>query len=403
MGRVKGFKWHIMVGFCIAIILGLGQPALTAEYKEYKIGMTAPRSGDQTLTGDQQVNGAEAAIKEINDKGGIDGVPLRLIVEDNQAKPTGAVTALTKLINVDKVPVALTTYTTAQLAQAPIADKNKVVMVNVGAAGSDLLNAAQYMFHVQPLAVTLLRVSTNYMCDVLGVKGRWAMLYENESMGNSFNRYVSTLLPKYGVKDIFTDNWEPSASDYRSVIAKALAFKPDAIFVGGFGIHSGQAMRQIRDAGYKGPIMSAWGGGTVQQAAGLGVYNTFYGEQVIPDDSKRIQDLQKYMQGKNIKDFDQQAVNCYDSVYLVADAIKYAKDKYKSNYFTGERVRQAILDKGKYDNLSSPGIMDPKTQILSRQVAVKTWEDKDGKTAIVVTKKLYSAKEFEALPEGSVK
>jgi branched-chain amino acid transport system substrate-binding protein len=394
---------YFFIAACVVTVLGLGPSAPAAEYKEYLLGMTNPRSGDQVPTGDQQVCGVATAVKEINAKGGIDGVPIRVIYEDNQAKPTVAVMALTKLINVDKVPLAFTTYSTAQLAQVPIADKNKVVMINVGASSTELINCGKYIFHIQPNSSTYLEVGTNYMCQVLGLKGKWAILYLNDAMGRSFNHFVGTLLPKYGVKDIFHDNWESSSvTDYRPIIAKALNFKPEAVFVGGFGTDSGQCLRQLRDAGFKGPAESAWGGGVVEQTAGLGVYNTYYGEQVIPDNA-RVQGLrEECTKVKKLPFIDQQTINSYDGVYLAADAIKYAKDHFGGNYFTGEKLRQAILDKKKFDNLTAPGTIDPKTQILSRQLAVKTWKEQGGKP-VIVTLKVYSSEEMAALPSGELK
>jgi branched-chain amino acid transport system substrate-binding protein len=393
-----------MLGICVAAILSLGQPGLTAEYKEYKLGMTNPRSGDQVPTGDQQVCGVETAVKEINAKGGVDGVPLRVIFEDNEGfNPTKAVTALTKLINVDKVPLSITTYSTAQLAQVPIADKNKVVMMNIGASSVELINCGKYIFHVQPNASSYLKVSTNYMCQIMGLKGKWAILYLNEAMGRSFNKFVGTLLPKYGVKDIFRDNWESaSVTDYRPIIAKALNFKPNVVFVGGFGTDSGQCMKQLREAGFKDPVMSAWGGGVVEQTAGLGVYNSYYGEQVIPE-NERIKGLRaEAMKVRKLPFIDQQCVNAYDAIYIVADAIKYAKDKYGGDYFTGEKLRQAILDKGNFNSPSTPLKIDPKTQIFSRLLAVKTWKEQGGKP-VATTLKEYSSEEMAALPEGDLK
>lgn len=215
---------------------------------------------------------------------------------------------------------------------------------------------------------------------------------------------MSTLLPKYGVKEVFQDNWESSAvTDYRPIIAKALNFKPEAAFIGGFGTDSGMCLKQLREAGFKGPAQSAWGGGVTKQTAGLGVYNTYYGEQVIPE-NERIKGLRaEAMNVRKLPFIDLQNVNSYDAVYVVADAIKYAKDHYKGNYFTGEKLRQAILDQKKFDNLSTPGIIDPQTQSLSRQMAVKTWKDEGNEKAVEKTVKVYTSEEMAALPEGALK
>jgi len=398
MKSISRFNTYSLAGVCLAAILCLGQVVFAAEYKEYKIGMTNPRSGPQVVTGDAQIAGVEKAIMEINAKGGIDGVPLKVLYEDNQAKPTMAVTALQKLISVDKVPLALTTWATTQLAQAPIAERNKVVMINTGASTPELINCTQYIFHTIPNSANFLRILTNYMCQTLNQKGNWAILHVNQAEGKFLARFVSKMLGTYGVKNIFRDNWEDYAvTDFRPIISKALDTKPDTFYICGTSADGGACLKQLRDAGFKGPVMVNYGTQLIQRA-GVGVYNTYLCEQVIPE-NQRIQALREYaLNVKKLQTFAIQTVNNYDAVYLAAEAIKYAKDHYKGDYFTGEKLRQALREKRQFDNLSTPGILDLKTQILSRQLSVKTWVEKDGKPVDKVLK-VYSQKEEDALPK----
>jgi len=395
------FNRYLMAGICVAAILCLGQPGFTAEYKEYKLGMTNPRSGSQVMTGDIQIAGVETAVREINAKGGIDGVPIRVIYEDHQAKPTMAVTAFQKLISVDKVPLVLTTYGTVQLAQAPLADKNKVVMVNSGASSPELINCSKYIFHTIPNSSSYLSVATHYICETLGFKGNWAILYLNQAEGKAITRYLSTLLPKYGVKNIFRDNWEDySVTDFRAIIAKALNTNPTAFYEGGAGNDTGLCLKQLRDAGFKGPVICPYGGQLIQRA-GVAVYNAYVGEQVIPE-NKRVEALRnEVLNVRKLPYFSPICLNAYEAVYFAAEAIKYAKDHYKGEYFTGEKLRQAMREKKQFDTLSTPGALDLKTHVLSRQLAVKTWIEKDGKPVIEV-KKVYSSEEEAALPKGDL-
>jgi branched-chain amino acid transport system substrate-binding protein len=355
------------------------------------------------MVGDMQVAGTEIAVREINAKGGIDGVPLRVIYEDNQANPTTAITAFQKLISVDKVPLAFTTYATTQLAQAPLATKNKVIMVNVGAASPELINCTPYMIHVQPNMTDILKVAFNYVCQTLGFnKGPWASLYLNASAEyKADNRYLVSMLAKYGVKDVFQDTWpDYSSTDFRPIITKALTTKPTAFFVGGT-LDAGLCLKQLREAGFKGPVILPYDG-LIAKTAGVGIYNTYHGEQIIPE-NKRIQDMRKEaLNVKKIQAFGAQTVNNYDAVYLVAEAIKYAKDHYKGDYFTGEKLLQAMMEKRKFDTLSIPGTLDAKTKVLSRQLSVKTFVDQQGNPVPTVVK-VYSLEEMEALPKGEIK
>lgn len=87
---------------------------------------------------------------------------------------------------------------------------------------------------------------------------------------------------------------------------------------------------------------------------------------------------------------------------MVAEAIKYAKDHYGPNYFTGPNLRKALIEKKDYATLSTPGVMDPATQYLSRQLAVKSWDAEGGKLKPPKTIKVYTPAEFDATPAGEL-
>jgi branched-chain amino acid transport system substrate-binding protein len=371
MKSMPRFHGYLMIGICLAVILCLGEAALSVEYKEFKIGMTNPRSGSQVMTGDIQIAGVETALKEINAKGGIDGIPLKVIYEDHQAKPTVAVTAFQKLVSVDKVP----------------------------ASSPELINCSKYIFHTIPNSASYLSVAIHYLCETLGFKGPWGLLYLNSAEGKAISRYLSSLLPKYGVKAIFKDNWENyEVTDFRPIIAKALNTKPVAFYEGGAGNDTGLCLKQLRDAGFKGPVLCPYGGQLIQRA-GVAVYNAYVGEQVIPENA-RVQALRnEVLNVRKLPYFSPICLNAYEAVYFAAEAIKYAKDHYKGDYFTGEKLRQAAREKRQFDTLSTPGALDLKTHVLSRQLAVKTWVEKDGKPVIEV-KKVYTSEEEAALPKG---
>ena len=115
------------------------------------------------------------------------------------------------------------------------------------------------------------------MCEVLGLKGkRWALFYVNDAMGKGFNDYMRSVLPKYGVTEMFSDNWESMpVTDFRAMVNKAMDFKPDAIFLGGYGRDNALCLKQLKEAGFTGQIMSAWGGDLLSKEVGANtVVNT---------------------------------------------------------------------------------------------------------------------------------
>ncbi len=72
-----------------------------------KIGGVFPLTGGAAANGDWAKLGAEIAVQEINEDGGIDGRKVELVLGDDELTPTKSVTEMTRLINQEKVDVVL--------------------------------------------------------------------------------------------------------------------------------------------------------------------------------------------------------------------------------------------------------------------------------------------------------
>src|SRR5581483_10195119 len=80
--------------------------------EDVNIGTILPMSGQYGDYSKRYMIGAtEMATKEINEKGGLLGKPVKLTEEDSRLDGATAVSALNKLADVDKVRAVLTAFT----------------------------------------------------------------------------------------------------------------------------------------------------------------------------------------------------------------------------------------------------------------------------------------------------
>ncbi len=75
----------------------------TALAQEIKIGFTYPATGASAAEGAYQIKALKLALKQINEKGGIKGKKINLLVQDNQSSNPGELAALNKSVEQDKV------------------------------------------------------------------------------------------------------------------------------------------------------------------------------------------------------------------------------------------------------------------------------------------------------------
>ena len=116
---------------CMAAAQLIAPLATEAAPKVYKVGFISHLTGDAAVYGQSMKNGTEIALDAINSAGGIGGVPVEVIYEDDRLSPADAQTAFLKLVEADKVPVILgSASSTISLSICPKAQEKKVVLVS---------------------------------------------------------------------------------------------------------------------------------------------------------------------------------------------------------------------------------------------------------------------------------
>ena len=83
-----------------------------------KVGVLGPLTGDVSVYGQAVVNGATLYLKQVNEKGGINGKQLEIIAMDEQGDATQAVTCFTKMCDQGITALVGDVTTTPTLALA---------------------------------------------------------------------------------------------------------------------------------------------------------------------------------------------------------------------------------------------------------------------------------------------
>src|SRR5690606_33086539 len=112
----------IMSAVVLASAAGLASPSFAQSKEPLRFGLAMPLTGSQALFGADQAKAAQWAVKDINEKGGVEGRPLEMILLDTQADPRLGINAVNRLINVEKVPVYGTAWSSVVKAVAPVSN-----------------------------------------------------------------------------------------------------------------------------------------------------------------------------------------------------------------------------------------------------------------------------------------
>src|SRR5882672_9183029 len=105
----------------VAAAIAVGLLFAGSAWAQIKIGFHAPQSGPAAADGKSSTIGAEIARDWINEKGGVLGQKIELVIYDDQNKPDQAVPIANKLIGQDKVVAAVSgSYSAPTRAAAAI-------------------------------------------------------------------------------------------------------------------------------------------------------------------------------------------------------------------------------------------------------------------------------------------
>ena len=103
------------IALALAATAVAAAPLLANAAETIKIGVTQPLTGPVAASGNYVVQGARIAESFLNEAGGILGMQVELIVEDNKSNPKEAVATAEKLIVRDEVSALMgawsSTYT----------------------------------------------------------------------------------------------------------------------------------------------------------------------------------------------------------------------------------------------------------------------------------------------------
>ena len=222
----------------------------------YKIGAVAAQSGQYAALGTQGIRGMQLYIDKINAEGGINGIPVELVVYDNKSEATEAALAAKKLVEVDKVHVvAACDATTITSSLIPVI--NEMEVPGLGISGTMLFDDQLGAWFFRPMGAETdyLILNLEYLSQDLGVT-EYALLIENSGYGQGGKVFLPQFSPNYGLTIAEEQYFDPGATDVSPQLTNIKYSGAQAIFIWGSSPTSALAVKQAREMGIDLPIVT---------------------------------------------------------------------------------------------------------------------------------------------------
>jgi len=332
------------------------------------IGATAFLTGQLANTGSSIKNGLLLGVDEINHNGGINGKQINLILEDEGDNPRQATSAVRKLIEIDKVPIIIGPISSSSvMAVAPIANKNKVVILSPGAGSPNITNAGDYIFRNRATGSLEAIEIAQYALMKMNLKN--IIIFEiNEDYGRGFREVFRKYIQNNGGKILFVDSYNQGDTNFGTQLVKFKNYKYDAIYIIGVPREVGLILKQAKELGINTVfLMNNMENNELLEIAGNAAEGIFFSIPYFDQNSynKYVREFvnnYKYKYG-NIPDLF--AANGYDAIYIVKNAIERSR-------YNGEKIRDALYSLRDFEVVNGGRISFDENGDVIKKLVIKT-------------------------------
>ncbi len=316
-----------------------------------KIGVAGPFTGGSSSMGVSMRDGVRLATDEINKAGGVLGRQLLLVERDDEAKNERGVQIAQELINKEKVTATVGYINTGvALASQRFFQEAKIPVMNNVATGSVITHQfdkdpENYIFRNSAHDSIQAPMIVEEAITRRGFK-KVAILADSTNYGQLGREDLEKALTAKGIKPVAVEKFNIKDVDMTAQLLKAKEAGAEAVLTYAIGPELAQIANGMTKLGWKVPMVGSW---TLSMAnyidnAGPGgegarMPQTFIQEPTTPKRQSFIVNYLKTFNPKNSRiDSPVSAAQGYDSVYLLAAAIKQAGST------DGPKIRAALED-----------------------------------------------------------
>lgn len=315
----------------------------------FNIGCTAAMTGPLGGFGRNMKLGVDAALNQINAKGGVHGRPLRLVVLDDAYAPARSVeNAKTLLADANIVALMGCLGTANNAAINPLIESAAIPHLGPLTGASSLRKAdLRNVFHVRASYTDEMnRLVQNVVS--MGIRDL-ALVYLDNPYGKEVAEDAQRALTASGIKAVASVALATDGKNLDAVIANVMAAKPSAVLLGTAGAATTGLVAALKQASPLMPIAGVSPSFTQEGIAQLGAKAQGIAiTMVFPDANQTkhvvVRDYQAAMRANGEERFSGGSLEAFINTRIMAEAINRA-----GRAASRDKIRQALASIRSFD------------------------------------------------------
>lgn len=222
--------WRSFLPLGVVVFATLAAPPAAAQAQpSIRIGASISQVGSFAKLGQNQLRGYQLCVKHANEKGGVLGRRIELIVEDDKSQAAEAVVIYEKLIVGTKVDAILGPYSSPITeAVAAVVEKHRMPMIAPGAATTSIFKKGRrFVFMVLSPA----EVYLEGLLDVAARRGlkTVALIHEDTLFPRASAQGSADLAKRKGMEVVLVEPYPKGTTDFEALVGRLRETKADLI------------------------------------------------------------------------------------------------------------------------------------------------------------------------------
>lgn len=211
------------------------------------IGVSDMVTGPMAAGGLRMKQTITMAFEEINENGGVLGRPLEMVLVDDTGTPTGAVTAVNRILGSD-IAACIGPHTSPMAAAASDLFRKAEVPFISGATSPSLVDAKNpYFFRISVSDGSVGAVIVKFAMEKFGAK-KIAALHDTNDYGSAANAATEAYCKENNI-EYYSEGFTTGDKDLTTQLMKVKNFEPDVIFAFSHDAEIALQVRQMSELG----------------------------------------------------------------------------------------------------------------------------------------------------------
>jgi len=291
----------------------------------YRIGINTEVTGTGAQIGDLSIRAARLAVEEINAAGGVNGVPLELVVRDCRSNPATAVEQYHQAIADDNLVALLGPLKSAYAMQIVPEHRTSILPMLIGATNYHLTEQGDdHLFRMRPNDRMTAAAMVALAVEHLGAQ-RIGVIHDADAFGSSGTERVAAELAQRGMALVAREHYITGESNFDPLVRRVAEAHPDTILI--YGTNStdvGVLLRAIRYWHLQAQIITSPGGASsvTRNVAAEAQDGVYVATDALLDSSPIGSHFKQAFQQRFGMQPDTYIAWIYDAIYLLANTLR---------------------------------------------------------------------------------